>query len=281
MAMAPIAMRAQTQGTKPLAFDVASIKANNPDGSGNIRVAIQPQPGGRLTITGANLRMLIRFAYNIDDAQISGGPPWMDSDRYDVVAKGEGNPSMDQVREMLQTLLSERFSLGLHRESKELPVYALVTAKGGPKLKEVKDDAAATGPTSRMIRGAGENPAGPRRGIAMMIGGTTQIAGIMSMTQLSQALANLVGRKVIDKTELQGNYDLKLEWTPQPGEISIRGVPPGAGAGGGERGAPPPADPNGVSIFTAIQEQLGLRLDPQKGPVDVIVIDSAAKPTEN
>ena len=104
----------------------------------------------------------------------------------------------------------------------------------------------------------------------------------MSMAQLSQTLANVTGRKVIDKTGLLGNYEVKLEWTPQPGEMAMMrgGVPPGA-AGGGDRGGPPPADPNGVSIFTAVQEQLGLRLDSQKGPVDVIVIDSATKPAVN
>jgi uncharacterized protein (TIGR03435 family) len=225
--------------------------------------------------------MLIRFAYNLDDAQISGGPSWIDSDRYDIVAKGDGNPGTDQLREMLQKLLADRFSLKLHRESKELPVYALVAAKGGSKLKEAKDDSSGANPTSRMIRGGENAVAGPRRGgVAITIGGSTQIAGSMSMAQLSQTLATLVGRKVLDKTELQGNYDVKLEWTPQPGEMSMRGVPPGGGAGGGERGAPPP-DPNGVSVFTAIQEQLGLRLDSQKGPVDVLVVDSAAKPTEN
>jgi uncharacterized protein (TIGR03435 family) len=116
----------------------------------------------------------------------------------------------------------------------------------------------------------------------MMIGGTTQIAGIMSMVQLSQALANLVGRKVVDKTGLEGNYDIKLEWTPQPGEIAgLRGLPAVAGAGRGDHDGPPPADPNGVSIFTAVQEQLGLRLESQKGPIDVLIIDTAVKPSEN
>src|SRR5262249_11691214 len=154
----------------------------------------------------------------IDDSQISGGPPWMDSDRYDIVAKGEGNPSVDQLREMLQKLLADRFNLKLHRESKELPVYSLVPAKGGAKLKEVKDDSSASSSTPRVIRGPADNASGPRRGVMMTVGGTTQIAGTMSMAQLSQGLATMVGRKVIDKTELLGNYEVKLEWRPQPGE---------------------------------------------------------------
>src|SRR2546422_1010731 len=106
---------AQTQtATPPLAFEVASIKPVIPDGSGRVMVGINPQPGGRLTITGASLRMLVRFAYNVDDAQISGGPAWFDSDRYDIVAKGEGNATTDQLRQMLQTLLADRFQLKLH-----------------------------------------------------------------------------------------------------------------------------------------------------------------------
>ena len=253
VAVALVSGAVEGQGKKPPAFEVASIKPNTPDGSGAIRVGIQPQPGGRLTVTNANLRMLIRFAYNIDDAQISGGPSWMDSDRYDITAKAEGNPSINEQREMLQTLLAERFGLKFHRDSRELPVYALLPTKGGAKLKEVTDDSGAS--SSDRPAGPGNAPIGQRRGVAMMIGGTTQIAGIMSMVQLSQALANLVGRKVVDKTGLEGNYDIKLEWTPQPGEIAgLRGLPPGAPAagGGGDHVAPQPADPNGVSIFTAI-----------------------------
>jgi len=272
-ALLPTTVTLQGQGKVPLAFEVASIKPNTPDGSGNIMVGIMPQPGGRLTVTNANLRMLIRFAYNIDDTQISGGPPWIDSDRYDIVAKGEGNATTDQLREMLQSLLADRFGLKIHHDSKDLPVYMLVGGKGGPKLKEAESPA----PVSPNAPGSGQ-----RAGIRMVMGGTTQMSGTMSMAQLSQGLANLVGRKVIDKTGLSGNYDVKLEWTPQPGELAMRGLPAGAvGPGGGDRGGPPPADPNSTSIFTAIQEQLGLRLDAQRGPVDVIVVDGATKPSVN
>jgi uncharacterized protein (TIGR03435 family) len=119
----------------PLAFEVASIKPNIPDGSGQMRMGTQPLPGGRLNVTNASLKMLIRFAYNIDDAQISGGPSWLDSDRYDIVAKGEGNATTDQLRQMLQSLLADRFQLKFHHDSKELPVYALLAARNGPKLK--------------------------------------------------------------------------------------------------------------------------------------------------
>ena len=173
---------------------------------------------------------------------------------------------------MLQTLLADRFGLKIHHDNKDLPVYALVVGKGGAKLKEADASSApAPGPSGA--------PGGRGGGIRMVVGGTTQMAGTMSMAQLSAGLANMVGRKVIDKTGLSGNYEVKLEWTPQPGELALRGLPAGAGAPGG--GPPPPADPNGVSIFTAIQEQLGLRLDSQRGPVDVIVVDGATKPAIN
>jgi bla regulator protein blaR1 len=260
----------------PLAFEVASIKPNIPDGSGQMRMGIQPLPGGRLNVTNASLKMLIRFAYNIDDAQISGGPSWLDSDRYDIVAKGEGNATTDQLRQMLQSLLADRFQLKFHHDSKELPVYALLAARNGPKLKPAAEDAPVVG-----ARGAA---VGGRGAIMMMRGGAmTQIAGNMSMDQLSQALANLLGRKVVNKTGLDGFYEIKLEWTPQPGEgpvMMMPGMPPGGGDRG-DRGAPPAADPSGSSIFSAVQEQLGLRLESQKGPIDVIVIDSAAKPKED
>jgi len=273
----PFGATAQERGTAPMAFEVASVKPNTPDGSGVFRAGLQPQPGGRLNATGANLRMLIRFAYNVDDTQISGGPSWIDSDRYDIVAKGDSNATTDQIRQMLQTLLAERFGLKLHRETKDLPVFELVQSKGGAKLKEIKDDASSAAPEGDMRRAGGGS--GVRRGVAIMMGGTTQIGGVMSMSQLSQTLATLVGRKVIDKTDLPGNYGVKIEWTPQPGEMMMmRGMPPG---GFGDKGAPPTPDPNGISIFTAIQEQLGLRLESSRGPVDVLVIDSAVKPAQN
>ena len=246
-------------------------------------VGIMPQPGGRLTVTGANLRALIRFAYNIDNTQISGGPTWMDSDQYDIVAKGDGNATTDQLREMLQTLLADRFQLRVHHASKELPVYVLGVTKGGAKLKPSTQDT-VTGPSfpprggGLTLGGRGEG-ARPARGV-FMGGGTAQINGPMTMPELSQILANLVGRKVIDKTGLEGRYDVKLEWTPQPGDMQgTRGFPAGPGpeGRGGDTGTPADPSLNGVSIFTALQEQLGLHLDSGKGPVDIIVIDNAAK----
>lgn len=271
----------------PPAFDVASIKPHPPDAGGRVMMGIIPQPGGRLTATGVNLRALIRFAYNIDNAEIAGGPPWMDSDQYDIVAKGDGNATTDQVREMLQTLLADRFQLKVHHESKELPVYVLSVTKGEAKLKPSTNDT-VTDPSSPPPGGGspfGGRGEGARTGRGVLMGGgSAQINGPMTMLELSQVLASLAGRKVIDKTGLEGRYDVKLEWTPQPGDMpGMRGIT--AGPGPESRGGDPgnPADPslNGVSIFTAIREQLGLHLDSGKGPVDIIVIDRAAKPVGN
>jgi len=281
--LAPATGRSQARP----AFEVASIKPHPPDAGGRVTVGIMPQPGGRLTVTGANLRALIRFAYNIDNAQISGGPTWMDSDQYDIVAKGDGNATTDQLREMLQTLLADRFQLRVHHASKELPVYVLGVTKGGAKLKPSTQDT-VTGP-SFPPRGGGSTLGGRGEGArsargVFMGGGTAQINGPMTMPELSQLLANLVGRKVIDKTGLDGRYDVKLEWTPQPGDMQgTRGFPAGPGpeGRGGDTGTPADPSLNGVSIFTALQEQLGLYLASGKGPVDIIVIDNAAKAAGN
>jgi len=231
-----------------LGFEVASIK---PNVSNDGRVGIGIQPGGRLSVTGATVKMLMRQAYRIQDFQMVGGPAWLDSDRYDIVAKAEGDANPDQVREMVQSLLADRFQLKFHRETRELPVYALMVGKNGPKM-EVSQTQGRANSMTRLGRGEID-------------------AQGMSMAQLVQTLSLSVGRTVIDKTGLDGNYNFKLEWMPEPGQM----------IGPGERGAPPPVDPSLPSIFTAIQEQLGLRLEAQKGSVEIFVIDSASKPKEN
>jgi len=243
----------QTQPAgKAQSFEVASIK---PNVSGDGRFGVAIQPGGRLTVTGANVKMLMRQAYRIQDFQIIGAPSWFDSDRFDIVAKAEGKADADQVREMLQSLLAERFELKFHRDTRELPVYALVVGKSGPKM-ELSDS-----------QGRANN--------SMMKFGRSQIeAQGMSMPQLAQTLSLSLGRTVIDKTGINGNYNFKLEWMPEAGQTT-------GPAGADKLSNDPPLDPSLPSIFTAVQEQLGLRLESQKGPVEVFVIDSASKPKEN
>jgi uncharacterized protein (TIGR03435 family) len=239
------------------AFEVASIK---PNAENDHRIMIRMQPGGRFTATGITLKQLIGQAFNVRDFQIQGGPGWIDSERYDINAKapegmGERIPP-DQLRPMIRSLIEERFKLQTHQESREMPLYALVVGKGGAKLT----------PSTATQAGPG-----------MVRMGRGQIdAKKASMTLLTQQLGQQLGRTVVDKTGLTGDYDIVLHWTPEPGH-----------GGGGPMGGPPSpdalpaADTSGPTIFTALQEQLGLRLESQKGPVPIIVIDRAEKPTEN
>jgi uncharacterized protein (TIGR03435 family) len=245
--------------TAQQAFEVASIK---PNAGNDNRAMIGMQPGGRFIATGINVKFLIGMAYNLRDFQISGGPGWITSERFDINAKPpEGSPARippEQIREMVKALLAERFQLKTRTESKEMPVYQLVVAKNGPKMTPAAAE--------------GDSQGGP----GMIRMGRGQLEGSrMAMAMLANQIATQVGRPVIDKTGLTGQYDVKLEWTPEPGH------------GGGPFGGPPPpdalppADSNGPTIFTAVQEQLGLRLEPAKGPVETLVIESISRPTEN
>ncbi|MBI4906421.1 MAG: TIGR03435 family protein [Acidobacteria bacterium] len=239
-------------------FDVASIK---PNASNDNRVMIRVEPGGNFSASGVTLKMLIGQAFGVRDHQIVNAPGWAAAERYDIRAKAEGLPDRvppEVLRPMIRALLEDRFQLKTHTDTKELPVYALVVGKNGPKLKK--------------------SEGGEQRQMVRM--GRGQInASSVSMAQLAQQLAQALGRSVIDKTELQGSYEVTLEWTPEAGHG-------GGGPFGG--GAPPPnpdavagAGGSGPTIFTAVQEQLGLRLESSKGPVEILVIDNAAKPSEN
>jgi bla regulator protein blaR1 len=258
---------------QPLTFEVASIKPSDPDARYNQRM-LMLQPGGGLRVTNLTLKGLIIWAYDVRDFQISGGPGWTDSARYDIQAKPERSADSDsapsdpgrmtddqlktlagQVRHRLQALLADRFQLAIHRETREEPVYALLVANSGAKLQEAKD--------------------GGNRNMSMGIGHLNGEG--VQLQFLAQVLSDQLGRPVLDKTGLNGHYDFKLQWTPGPGEGGGFG-PFGAPLG---PDAPPPPDPNGASIFTAVQEQLGLRLESTKGPVEIIVVDRAEKASEN
>jgi uncharacterized protein (TIGR03435 family) len=239
----------------PFKFDVATVKPNSTDDH-----RIMMRFGGRTNATGVNLKLLMTIAYDVRDFQIVGGPGWIATERFDIVAKAEGAPDQltpEQFRPMLASLIEDRFQLKIHRETKEMPVYALVVAKNGLKLKA---NAGEPGPMLRMGRG--------------------QLSGMkIPMKMLLQQLAQQLGRPVVDKTGLTGEYDFTLTWTPQLGEggAGFGSGPPGPGGFEG----PPPVDPNGPSIFSAVQEQLGLKLESEKGPVEVVVVDRVEKPTEN
>jgi len=265
-------LRAQTPATA--AFEVASVRPNK---SGDGRVMLGVQPGGGFNATNVPLRLLLRQAFNVQDFQIVGGPDWIGSDRFDVIAKApEGVEfTADVMRSMLRSLLVERFTLAFHNETRDMPVYALMKArtdgKLGTKLTPATVDCAALG---RGRRGGGPPPAPPQPGqkmdCGMMIGPGRLNAGGMPMSNLATALAPQVGRIVLDKTELMGNYDFELSYAPEA--IGSVGGPPLL------NGGPLPVDPNAPNLFTALQEQLGLKLDSQRGPVDVVVIDRIEQP---
>jgi len=261
------------------AFEVASIKASDP---ANFRFEVRVQPGGRLTVTGASLKALVTFAFAVRDFQILGGPNWIATDRWDIEARAEEGtiqasapPDPDHPSPMgirLQSLLEDRFNLKLHRDTRELPVFELSQAKGGSRLK-LSDDQGPLKPPEPGTRQAGQSL--PRGSMSMMIGGGELEGKAMAVTNLASTLAQIVGRSVIDKTELKGLYDFKLKWTPEVGQTIGPPGPPLPGV------QPPPVDPTGPSLVTALQDQLGLRFESTKGPVQVLVIDSVQKPTEN
>jgi bla regulator protein blaR1 len=250
--MNPLRIRAQSASstTERKNFEVASIKPSEPGGHG---IQIMMAPGGRVTAKNVTAKILMQQAYGVRDFQIIGGPSWLGNERYDINAKagGDDEVSPEQMRTMMQGLLADRFQLVFHRETKDLPMYALVVGKNGSKLKEVAE---GNGPQVRMGRG--------------LIQGQG-----MGMDMFATQLSNALGRSVTNKTGLGASYDIKLEWTPEQSGGMVQ-----RDGGGADAAAPADAGP---SIFAALQEQLGLRLESTKGPVTLLVIDKAEKASEN
>lgn len=265
---AGIAISAFAQPAAPKQFEVASIK---PDRSGDMRAAFAMEPGGRMVATNVPVKMLILMAYQLKDNQLSGLPAWADSDRFDITAKPESGSGAktDDIREMVQGLLADRFKLSFHKETKEMPIYALVVAKSGLKMEPSKGNAdfgadLSARPTPGPGRGRGQ-------GIRMSRG---ELNGAnVTVDMLVDQLSRVVGRSVIDKTGLTGSYDFKLKYMPDSP------APLGRGPESAEASAP--SDSQMPSIFVAVQEQLGLKLEGQKGPVDLYIIDRLEKPSEN
>jgi uncharacterized protein (TIGR03435 family) len=316
-AMAVARPFAQAPQPKP-SFDVISIKPAAPLGSGPIRIGGGAQ-GDRFTMSSANLRMLLQQAYQQagntplgGQLQIVGGPGWMDSERYDVQAKTDcsgGSFSRERLQLMVQSLLEDRFQLKAHKETRELPIYTLVVTKDGPKIKKSADQTApapifappapceaATGNPNQLPpfppggRGGpfgpgNPPPAPPRGGVMMMMGpnGMTLRATATPVATIVSLLQNQLGRTIVNKTSLEGLYDFELTFSQEglssPFGRGLPGPPPGLGAPAGQA-ATPTAPDSVASLFTAIQD-LGLKLEPGKGPVEVLVIDSVEKPTEN
>jgi uncharacterized protein (TIGR03435 family) len=249
------AMLVQAQ-SKDLSFEVASVKPNH---SGDSRYGVLIVPGGSVRALNASLQAVITTAYQIPDFELAGGPAWLTTEKWDIEAKGPGAAPPQQVLEMLQVLLADRFQLKVHTESRQMPIYALVVARNGPKLQpshmECFDPTGGVLPSAPNARPCG----GFNRGPTQMLGARNTMLG------LAKTLSKIVGRTVIDKTGINGAYDITLNWKPdellQPDQDS--------------------AANESASLFTAIQEQLGLRLEAQKGPVDTLVIDSVNRASAN
>jgi uncharacterized protein (TIGR03435 family) len=244
------------QGQSPARpeFEVASLK---PNASGNPGFAVRAMPAG-ITAINISLKRLIALAYSVTDYQIFGELPWLESQRFDLEAKAEALTALPELRLMTQSLLDERFKLKFHRETRELPIYSLTLVKSGVKGPGLVDapNEPCPPPTQATARCGTVSP-----GQGRIIGQRGRIS------QLADRLSAMLGRTVVDKTGLTGGYDIDLTFAPDPG---LQQSPGGL-----------PADPSGPSIFTAIQEQLGLKLQAGKGPVEVIVVDSADKPDGN
>jgi uncharacterized protein (TIGR03435 family) len=260
-------------------YDVASIKPNK---SPDDRTKLMYSPDG-LTGTNVTGQMLLRLAYGVQDNQISGAPTWFNSESYNLEAKMDSSMA-DELRkmsedqrkvgrqQMLQALLADRFKLTLHRETKDLPVYALVIAKNGPKLQKAKPGDTYTDG----FKGIDGLPSGPHQ---MILRGRGELkAQAQPLSALARALSLALGRPVVDKTGLAGSYDITLEWTPD--EIRSGSMKDLAG-GQQPADSTPASEASSPSIFTAIQEQLGLKLESQKGSAEVLVIDHVEKPSEN
>jgi uncharacterized protein (TIGR03435 family) len=270
------ALGAQTPSSTT-AFEVASVKSNV---SGDGARGIGTPPGGRFMMTNLPLRTMLRFAYDVQDVQIVGGPPWLNTEFFDIEAKapsdqinagGQVRPAA--LKTMLRGLLVDRFKLSTRRETRQLPIYALVVARNDRRLGTQLIPAAVD---CEALDRNGQSPPPSKPGAPQPCGGLLQFGHLIlhgwSMSRLATNLATWAERLVVDRTNLQGGYDLNLEWSPDQ-------RPQFDALGGPARRVEIPADRTGPSLFTAVEEQLGLKLESTTGPVDVLVIDHVEKPS--
>jgi bla regulator protein blaR1 len=270
-------------------FDVASVRPNK---TGRGLAIVVLQPSGRVMTDNMAVRDLIVTAYGIEPAQLLNAPAWATSERFAIEAITDGNATSEQVRLMLRALLAERFQLSVHTESRTLSVLALVKARKdgrlGDRLRPSGGECRPITPPPGVPMPP-PPPPGPPGGIRPILAkdpdlrracGAMAIPGWLSgrrvtMDQLSRTLAAFARRHVIDRSGLAGEFDLDLNFTP---EFDGVGPPP---AGGAPLQGPPPPPVDGPGLFTALQEQLGLKLESVQAPVDVIVIDRVERPSEN
>jgi uncharacterized protein (TIGR03435 family) len=255
-------------GTLP-SFEVASIKPSPADG----RESLSNQPG-RFLANNVTLKMLIGFAYRLRPYELVGGPSWINDDKWTIEARADGADASPETTALrLQSLIQARFALRTHRETRDLPVYVLTVDKGGSKLKVAappsEQSPGAAGPLPRPpVRPDGTLPADfmpvPGRTV---VGPGLILSSAVNMAEIVRVLTGQVGRPIVDKTNLSGYYNVRLQFAPDTAANALSAV----------TAAPDPQS----SIFTAVQEQLGLRLESGKAPFEIMVIDSAERPTAN
>ena len=232
-------------------FEVASIRPQAPD---DHTFFVRPPNRGQFTANGTVAKLLVMLAYDVQESQLAGGPSWFATEKWDIQAKSENDQhDVNETRLMLQQLLADRFGLRLHRSTEQRPVYVLTVNKGGPKFK-------ASEATRTDLQAS-------RNSISLR-GGT--------IDRLTAVLATALGRPVVDRTGLVGSYDISVQWDEAP--VRDGGFP--GTADSPSTPATSVGDDRG-SIFTAISDQLGLRLEAQRAPVDVIVIDDIKRPSAN
>jgi uncharacterized protein (TIGR03435 family) len=272
--MAACAFRYEGQGqSSPDAFEVVAIKLHAGNSMENWT---RPFPGGRLRVENQTLRSLIKTAFRVQDFQMSGGPSWINSERYDIEAKSKGNPPLSEVAgPMLQAILEDRFKLKTHREMKEMPVYELVASKKGPRLRPSQEEGCVQYNPNGTPPSPGEKKQ-PVCGSLMTQNGVMNATSIR-MEDLVRSLSVLLDHPVIDKTNFREAFDAHLEFVPAE---AMSGAPSGVAA---DPSKPAPAGPDnfGPSLITALREQMGLTLRPAKGPVKILTIDHVERPSEN
>ena len=265
VAAAPTAAQAT-----PVVFEAASVKPHGGLATGSY---VGRQPGGRLAAAAATLRELIEFAYEIQPFQLLNDRKWIDEERWDISAKLADVPAApsrgqaDTLLLALRSLLADRFQLVVRKETRQLPIYAIVLARGdgrlGPQLTRSAIDCAAL----RAAREKGDTtplPAGAQACGAQGRIGSIQMRG-SPLSDFAARLAERLHRTVVDRTGLTGAWDLSLTYTPDPEQI-VTAV---------AQGVQPQFDPNGPSFFTAVQEQLGLKVEAATGPVEVLIVERA------
>jgi uncharacterized protein (TIGR03435 family) len=266
------------QQTAPApSFDVISIK---PDTSGSMGIRLDIQPGGTFRAEGVPLKLLMQEAYDVKESQIIGAPAWFNTDKYNIEAKADEataaemknlapDKRKDKMMLMIRSLLVERCKMNVHQDTKEMSILSMLVAKNGPKLK-----ASAPPDMSAVDPAPVPGPNGPRQGMRM---GRGEIKGnSVGMEMLANILSRQLGRTVVDNTGLTGVYDFELKWTPDENQGQMFRAP-----GGDTAAAPPAVQTAGPTVYTAIQEQLGLKLEATKAPVAVWVIDHVEKPSAN